>query len=121
MKGTKKYGEELGAGIKKGMQGLNTACSPKKRKTCIRLIVIPLLAMLILTIIGVTTKNETAIGLLIIPILAMGASQFYVGKFKRGLFYSLTFGGFIVCSLIDLFKLTVTRTFTDANGFPVIY
>lgn len=29
---TQKYGKELGAGIKEGLKGLNTVCSPKKKK-----------------------------------------------------------------------------------------
>ncbi len=34
MRKTNDYGRELGAGIKEGMKGLNTAASPKKKKTC---------------------------------------------------------------------------------------
>lgn len=116
-----KYGEDIGKGIKRGMQGLNTNCSPKRRKTCIRLITIPLLLLVVLTILGVMTENDVIIGLVLIPALMLGASQFYVGKFARGLFYSITVGGFLICILIDLFKLTVTKTFKDSNGFPLIY
>lgn len=121
MKKAEQYGAEIGRGIKEGIQGINTACSPKKRKTCIRLILIPLALTIILLILSLATKNDTVIGLTLIPALCMGACPFYTGKFKRGLLYTITFGGFFVCALIDLFKLTVTKTYRDANGFPVIY
>ena len=53
--------------------------------------------------------------------LLSGACQFYVGKFKKGLIYTFTIGFFLVGALIDIFKLAVTGTFRDVNGFPVIY
>lgn len=121
MKNTERYGREIGAGIKKGMRGLNTMCSPKKRKTCILLILLPLVLVFTSGMIGATTQNDTVSSITAVSILAMGACQFYVGRFKRGLFYTFTLGGFLVCILSDLFKLVVTKTFKDANGFPVIY
>lgn len=114
------YGKELGAGIKQGMQGLNTMASPKKRKTCIILSFIPFIA-LILGIIYGNTENETISVIFAISVLLSGSCQFYVGKFKKGLIYTFTCGVFLIGALGDLFKLTVTKTFRDANGFPVIY
>ncbi len=114
------YGKALGAGIKQGMQGLNTMASPKKRKTCIILSCIPFVAI-IFAMIGGATENDKIIGVTLVPVLLSGSCQFYVGKFKKGLIYTFTCGGFLIGSLGDLFKLTVTKTFRDANGFPVIY
>lgn len=114
------YGKELGVGIKKGIQGLNTMASPKKRKTCIVLSLFPFIA-LILAMIGGNSQNDTIIGISMIPLLLSGFCQFYVGNLKKGIIYTFTCGLFCVGALIDLFKLTITRTFRDANGFPVIY
>ena len=126
------YGAELGAGIKQGLQGLNTVCSPKKRKTCIRLIIVPLF----LSILGLFARgfmDSTAAGSFTdvvinlfaavgtITLLGLGVYQFYVGKVFKGIVYTVTCGGFLVGCLIDLFKLVVTKTFKDANGFPLIY
>lgn len=121
------YGAELGAGIKQGLQGLNTACSPKKRKTCIRLITIPLLLFMIgIIVTGIASVEEstalTAIGgLCTLGLFCLGLYQFYVGRIGKGILYTITLGGFFIGCLIDLFKLTVTKTFKDANGFPLIY
>lgn len=117
---TTSYGMELGAGIKEGLKGLNTVASPKKRKTCIILTLIPLAALPI-GMIGGKTNNDAIIGILPFFLLANGACQFYVGKFKRGLLYTFTWGFLFLGLLGDLFKLTITNTFRDANGFPVIY
>lgn len=117
---TNDYGRELGAGIKEGMKGLNTAASPKKKKTCLILSCMPFVAV-ILGMIGGVTGNDTIIGICLILVLLSGACQFYVGKFKKGLIYTFTCGMFLVGALIDIFKLAVTGTFRDANGFPVIY
>ncbi len=115
------YGAELGAGIRRGLQGLNTVCSPKKRKTCIRLIVIPLLLAFVGMFIGSVENSPafTAVGGL--GLISLGLYQFYVGRVGKGILYTITFGGLFVGCLIDLFKLLVTKTFKDANGFPVIY
>lgn len=120
---TKEYGEELGKGIKIGLQGLNTVCSTKKRKTAILLIIIPLLICISgFTGIGVTEGNGSGLfALMFMAGLLLGIYQFYVGKFGKGILYTITMGGFFVGCLIDLFKLTVTKTFKDANGFPLIY
>lgn len=117
---TNDYGKELGAGIKEGMKGLNTMASPKKKKTCLILSCMPVVAVVI-GIIGGVSENDTIIGITLIPVLLSGACQFYVGKFKKGLIYTFTVGFFLIGALIDIFKLTVTGTFRDANGFPVIY
>lgn len=113
------YGRELGEGIKQGLQGINTMCSPKKRKTAIKLIVIPLTMFLVGVILVAFGLEQFAI--LGIGIFGLGLYQFYVGKFKMGIIYTITFGGFMFGCLIDLFKLCVTKTFKDANGFPLIY
>lgn len=114
------YGKELGVGIKKGMQGLNTMASPKKRKTCIILSLFPFIS-LISGMVGGSFKSDAIIGFTLFSTLMCGACQFYVGNFKKGLIYTFTNGLFCVGALIDLFKLIVTNTFHDANGFPVIY
>lgn len=118
---TQDYGAEIGVGIKKGLQGLNTNCSPKKRKTCIRLIVVPLLLAIVGSFIGAVENNTvfTAIGGL--GLISLGLYQFYVGRIGKGVLYTVTFGGLFIGCLIDLFKLLVPKTFTDANGFPLIY
>ena len=121
------YGAELGAGIRQGLQGLNTVCSPKKRQTCIKLIVIPLLLAfvgLFVSAIGSVEGASTVstVGAICTAgIFCLGLYQFYVGKFFKGILYTITFGGFFIGCLIDLFKLVVTKTFKDANGFPLIY
>lgn len=114
------YGKELGTGIKEGMKGLNTMASPKKKKTCLVLSCIPLISV-IFGMIGGITQNDTIIALCLIPVLMSGFCQFYVGKFKKGIIYTLTIGLFFIGLLIDIFKLTATGTFRDSNGFPVIY
>lgn len=118
---TKEYGEELGKGIKIGLQGLNTVCSPKKRKTAILLIVIPLAIFVIGLVTGVTSSPDNVKATGILAGFLLGIYQFYVGKFGKGVLYTITMGGFFVGCLIDLFKLIVTKTFKDANGFPLIY
>lgn len=119
---TANYGRDLGGGIKEGLKGLNTVASPKKRKTCIILTLIPILSFLILTILVNTShQSDFIIGLFMIPIFTTGLANLYTGKFKRGLLYFFTIGIFMVGLLSDLFKLTVTKTFKDSNGFPVIY
>ncbi len=114
------YGRELGAGIKEEMKGLNTMASPKKKRICLILSFMPFAAVII-GIIGGLAQNDTIIGITLIPILLSGACQFYVGKFKKGMIYTFTIGFFLIGALIDIFKLIVTGTFRDANGFPVIY
>lgn len=124
---TQEYGAELGAGIRQAMQGLNTVCSPKKRKKCIKLIVIPILmtfAGLVLTAIGSAEESSvlTAVGTICtLGIFGLGLYQFYVGRIFKGVLYTITFGGFFIGCLIDLFKLVVTKTFKDANNFPLLY
>ncbi len=131
-KDAERYGAEIGAGIKKSLQGLNTNCSPKKRKTCIFLILVPL----VLSLIGLYARqnlNTTAEGSFVrvvyslfialgtVAPLGLGLYQFYVGRIGKGALYTVTLGGLLIGCLIDLFKLLVPKTFKDANGFPLIY
>lgn len=115
------YAKNVGLGIKEGLKGLNTTASPKKRKVCIFLILIPLILFLLFFAIGILTDNDflmyTGLGFG----FCLGLYQFYVGKIKRGILYTITLGGFLIGSIIDLFKLLLTKTFKDSNGFPLIY
>lgn len=115
------YGAELGVGLKQGLQGLNTVCSPKKRKTAVFLILIPLLMAAVFFPIGLGTKTETIQYIGVAGFFLLGLHQFYVGKIKAGLLYTITGGLFVIGAVINLFKLAVTKTFRDANGFPLIY
>lgn len=117
---TAAYGEELGKGIKEGLKGLNTVCSPKKKATCIKLSLFPFIAMVLL-MIGGFANNDLFIGIGGFVALLSGACNFYVGKFKKGVLYSITCGFFLVGAIIDLFKLMITNNFKDSNNFPVIY
>lgn len=118
---THNYGVELGAGIKEGLRGLNTTCSPKKRKVCMRLIYIPVIPFWVCIALGAATKNETVLAVAMLFGFCLGMYQFYAGKFKKGLIYTITLGVLGIGCLIDLFKLGVTHTFKDSNGFPLIY
>lgn len=121
---TTEYGKELGTGIKEGLKGLNTIASPKKRKTCINLILVPLIIFLMGIIAIIKTNGNSENPIVVIGILSgfgLGFYQFYIGKFKKGLIYTITFGGIVIGVLIDLLKLTVTKTLRDSNGFPIIY
>lgn len=120
-KEAREYGAEIGEGVKKGMQGLNTVCSPKKRKTCIRLILIPLILFIALLGIGASTGNDSIGAIGVLFGLCLGLYQFYVGKILKGIIYTISCGGIVIGCLIDLFKLVFTKTFKDANGFPLIY
>ena len=57
---TQKYGAELGKGIKESLQGLNTNASPKKRRTAMLLIIIPLVLFLTLFAIGISKDNMSS-------------------------------------------------------------
>lgn len=120
-KNTQKYGKELGTGIKEGLKGLNTVCSPKKRKTCILLNIIPILGYIIFVPLGALNDNDSLVAIGAAFGICSGFYQFYVGKIKMGIIYTITIGGLIIGSLIDLFKLLFTKTFKDSNGFPLIY
>ena len=117
---TIEYGTELGKGIKEGLKGLNTVASPKKKSTCIKLTLIPFVAMIVM-IIGGASNIDFLIGLGGFFALLSGACNFYVGKFKKGLLFSITCGGFLIGAILDLFRLLVTNNFKDSNNFPVIY
>lgn len=117
------YGKELGYGIKEGLKGLNTVASPKSKKKCEKLMIIPLI-IFVIGIISIMLGADSDNPIAIIGILSgfgLGLYQFYIGKFKKGLIYTITFGFFTIGILFDLFKLKVTHTLTDSNGFPLIY
>lgn len=126
-KDVERYGAELGAGIKRGLQGLNTVCSPKKRKTCILLLIIPLIISFVsIIILGSTAStsgdiSDGCIAVYALSSLSLGLYQFYIGKFKKGILYAITVGLFYIGAIFDLFRLIVTKTLKDANGFPIIY
>lgn len=113
-------GKQLGKEIKEGLKGLNTVASPKRKSVCAKLMIFPFIAIL-LSMVGGITENDIIIELCLIPALLSGSYQFYIGKFKKGILYTFTIGGFLIGTLIDLFKLKVTGTLKDANGFPIIY
>lgn len=115
------YGAELGVGLKQGLQGLNTVCSPKKRKMATMLVLVPLVLFILFLAIGLSTGNDGLTGVSVLFGLCLGLYQFYVGKIKKGLIFTITMGGFAIGCVIDLLKLNVSKTFTDANGFPLIY
>lgn len=115
------HGKELGKGIKENMKGLNTFASPKRRKTCILLILVLMALFIIFFAIGISTDNDTIASIGIVFGLCMGIYQFYVGKFKMGAIYTITIGGILIGAIPDLFKLLFTKTFKDSNGFPLIY
>lgn len=108
------YGKELGLGIKESLKGLNTMASPKKRKTCILMIIIPLAMSIFCIVIGAANIG-------IVFGFGLGIYQFYIGKFGKGLLFTFTVGMFFIGAIIDLFKLSITNTLRDANGFPIIY
>lgn len=115
------YGKELGQGIKEGLKGLNTMASPKKRKACILMIIIPLFLFILLFSMGISTDNDSISNVGMAFGLCLGIYQFYVGKIKKGLLYTITMGLFCIGAIVDLLKLSFTKTFKDANGFPLIY
>lgn len=102
------------------MKGLNSMASPKRKKTCVILCMFPFVAIA-MGMAGGLLRSDTIIGITLIPCILSGSCQFYVGNFKKGLFYTFTVGGFLVGAATDLFKLKITGTFRDSNGFPVIY
>lgn len=120
-KDTRAYGEELGAGIKEGLKGLNTVCSPKSRKTVIRLILIPLVIFLVFLPLGIAIEIDIIAYIGIMGGLGLGLYQFYLGKIGRGILYSITMGLIVIGSPKDLFKVVVTKTLRDNNGFLVLY
>lgn len=103
------------------MERFNGMASPKKRKTCILMIVIPMALFILFFAIGIASKNDTISSIGIVFGLCLGIYQFYVGKVKMGLIYTITIGGILIGALIDLFKLLFTKTFKDSNDFPLIY
>lgn len=115
-----RYGTELGTGVKEGLKGLNTVASPMKRKKCIMLIIVPLVFFILFFGVGMAIDNDTVAGIGILSGLCLGLYQFYVGKVKKGIVYSITMGLFIIGALFDLFRLLI-KSFKDNNGFPLIY
>lgn len=118
---TTQYGHELGTGIKEGLKGLNTAASPKRRKICILLISIPLVIFFLSLTIGVALNSNAIMSIGVFAGLCLGIYQFYVGKFSKGIIYTITMGGLVFGAVFDLLKLFLTKSFKDANGFPLIY
>lgn len=118
---TGSYGKELGGGIKEGLKGLNTVASPKKRKTCILMILVPCVLFITFFSIGISSNNNAIASIGIVAGLCLGLYQFYVGKVKKGFIYTITLGVLLIGALLDLFKLLFTKTFKDSNGFPLIY
>lgn len=114
------YGKDLGTGIKEGLKGLNTVASPKSKKTTFRLMLIPLLTFPLLLIYTIF-PSDFVLEVMLIPVICSGLYQFYIGKFKKGIIYTFTLGLCYVGILIDLFKLKITGTLRDSNGFPIIY
>lgn len=119
--GVKNEYKAMGEGIKEGLKGLNTTASPKKRKVCILLILLPLILFIVLFALGISSGNDKIASVGLVFGLCLGLYQFYVGKFKKGLIYTVTIGGLCIGALIDLFKLVFTKTFRDSNNFPIIY
>lgn len=120
---TQAYGKELGYGIKEGLKGLNTVVSPKSKKKCEKLIIVPL-AIFLIGIISIALGAESNNPITVIGIMSgfgLGLYQFYIGKFKKGIIYTVTFGLCTLGVFADLFKLKVTHTLKDSNGFPLIY
>lgn len=87
------YGKTLGAGIKEGIKGLNTMASPKKRKTCILMIIIPLFLFLLFFWIGILTNNDNIAYIGMTFGLCLGFYQFYVGNLKKELSILLLWEG----------------------------
>lgn len=71
--------------------------------------------------IGVSSNNDSISYIGIVFGFCSGLYQFYVGKIKKGIIYTITMGGFVIGAVIDLFKLLFTKTFRDSNGFPLLY
>lgn len=117
----REYGAELGAGIKEGLKGINTVCSPKQRKTVIKLILIPLAIFVVFFSIGMATDNDIISAIGMIGGFGLGLYQFYIGKIGKGILYTITMGLIVVGCLIDLFKVGITKTLKDNNGFPILY
>ena len=120
------YGTQLGREIQEGLKGLNTCASPKSKKKCEKLMIIPLIVFYIsFLIIGITDVDNFIGTLAVLPLLisylSMGIYQFYLGKFKKGIIYTITAGFFTLGLLVDLFRLKITHNLCDSNNFPLIY
>ena len=68
----------------------------------------------------VSSKNRAIAGLLCLLgfIGLAGIHRMYVGKWKTGLLYALTFSVFFMGTLYDLFSI-FSESFTDTDGFPL--
>lgn len=99
---------------------LSTKISSKNWAVCLILLVVPLLWVMIFSTISVSLDSALFSNISVLGGLFLGAHQFYVGKIKMGIFFTLTVGGFLVGAILFLIELTVTKTFKDVNGFTVV-
>ena len=72
------------------------------------------------TVYCVSSKSRIlAAALCILGLLGpAGLHRMYVGKWKTGILYMLTFGVFLLGTLYDLYQL-YTESFKDTDGFPL--
>lgn len=72
------------------------------------------------TVYCVSSKSRIlAAALCILGLLGpAGLHRMYVGKWKTGILYMLTFGVFLLGTLYDLYQLC-TESFKDTDGFPL--
>lgn len=101
-------------------ENLSTKISSKNWTICLVLLVVPLAWFLLFSIVGNLVNNAFIANLGAFGGLFLGVHQFYVGKIKMGIFFTLTIGGFVVGAILFLIELTVTKTFKDVNGFTVV-
>lgn len=100
-------------------ENLSTKISSKNWTVCLILLAVPLVWFLLFSIVGYFTNNAFIANLGAFGGLFLGVHQFYVGKIKMGILFTLTVGGFVVGAILFLIELTVTKTFKDVNGFTV--
>lgn len=94
--------------------------SSKSRLICIILLVVPLVWVMVFSTMGVSLDNTLFSNISAFGALFLGVHQFYVGKIKMGILFTLTVGCFLIGAIIVLIKLTITKTFVDGDGLPVI-
>lgn len=94
--------------------------SPKSRLTCIILLVVPLVWVMIFSTMSVSLDNALLSNISAFGALFLGVHQFYVGKIKMGILFTLTVGCFLIGAIVVLIKLTITKTFVDGEGLPIL-